>query len=534
MFSSTIENLTPEILLQICELLRDTHPASIRNLSETSHKVRNVAKTVVFQNVILPIRGHDSVKEDVQKLYDALEPVSVLGHIRTLRLCRAWKDPSKDQKSDRGTLYLAGGDGEPAEVVWTYDHAWQPIVKLLRRCSSLQDLLCELKHQLPPCVLDALHQFRPRCRLHMRTFSARSLMESEPDKHELALASSPCLYSIWFSHMESEEDEPYANRSRRVVQQVLARLAPNVEEVRFRRSALVRNGSLGWREIKLPMEKDSLYQPTRLRRLEITTQGFQFVLTRQESKSWHTHVDFSHLHALILKSPLDPDDLQCLIGCDFASLRILNFQLKSGTHLRSSQTILELARSFVTSMPPLSELTIGDRWSVHVLKAVYQRHGASLHTLRLPNPGRGGIDKAALILEMKDQCPRLTDLEVTIRRDQGSRAEMAIYKAFASFPSLRRLELGLRIRLYELERQQTDYDDFDRRTTQGSLYGEIRKTFMDQAVDENFAMTVFHLISPQRRSYGLEELELTSRNEAPYYGPQSPVGDVLNHICRSL
>ncbi|KAI4745273.1 hypothetical protein E4T50_04367 [Aureobasidium sp. EXF-12298] len=100
---------------------------------------------------------------------------------------------------------------------------------------------------------------------------------------------------------------------------------------------------------------------------------------------------------------------------------------------------------------------------------------------------------------------------------------MAIYKAFASFPSLRRLELGLRIRLYELERQQTDYDDFDRRTTQGSLYGEIRKTFMDQAVDENFAMTVFHLISPQRRSYGLEELELTSRNEAPYYGPQSPI-----------
>jgi predicted transcriptional regulator len=72
MSSSTIENLLPELLLQICELIRGTHPASIRNLSETSHKVRNLAKTVVFQRVILPIRGHDSVKEDVQKLYDAL------------------------------------------------------------------------------------------------------------------------------------------------------------------------------------------------------------------------------------------------------------------------------------------------------------------------------------------------------------------------------------------------------------------------------------------------------------------------------
>lgn len=282
------------------------------------------------------------------------------------------------------------------------------------------------------------------------------------------------------------------------------------------------------------MEKDSLNQPTRLRRLEINALGsLEFVLARQELKSWHTHVDFTHLHTLMLKSPLDSDALQWLVGCDFASLRVLNFQLKIRMHLRSSQTILELARSFVTSVPPLSELTMEDRWSAHILEAVYQRHSASLHTLRLPKSDRGAIDKAALILEMKDQCPQLTDLEITIRRDQGSRAEMAIYKAFASFPSLRRLKLGLRIRLYELERQQTHYDGFDRRAFQGSRYGEIRKTFIDQAVDENFAKTVFHLISPRRRSCGLEELELTSRNEGCFYGPQSPIADVLNHICRS-
>jgi hypothetical protein len=86
MSSSVIESLPSEILLQICELLRDTHTASIFSLSETSHKVRKIAAMVRFQNVILPIHNQDSVKEDVKKLSDTLGPLSALGHIRTLRL----------------------------------------------------------------------------------------------------------------------------------------------------------------------------------------------------------------------------------------------------------------------------------------------------------------------------------------------------------------------------------------------------------------------------------------------------------------
>jgi hypothetical protein len=272
-------------------------------------------------------------------------------------------------------------------------------VNLLQRCSALSDLLYELMYQLPPSVLDALHQYRPHCRLHMRSFRVQSLMGPEPDKHELALASSPCLHSIWFSYMGQDEDA-YAHRSQKVLQQVLAVLAPNVEEVRSWRTRATRNGVPGWQDAKLPIEKDGFNRSRRLRRLEVNAPGFTHVMSRQDLKSWHMHADFAHLHSLILETPLDAEALHWPSGCDIMSLKVLNFQMKTGIHLRSSQTILALVRSFVTSLPPLSELTVDDRWSIHILQAVYQTHGASLHTLRLSKSMQLlAADEAAFVLK---------------------------------------------------------------------------------------------------------------------------------------
>jgi hypothetical protein len=315
MFSSAIENLPPEIFLQICELLRDDHRASIHSFSGTSHRVRSLAKSIIFQRVKLPIRNHDSVEETVQRLSDALGPISALDHIRTLRLCV----PS--DCFDPMTLHYPSNwfrsDMAPAEVIWTHDHAWTPVVDLLQRCPALSDLIHELEHQLPPCVLNALHQYRPHCRLHMRTFCAQSLMGSEPDKHELALASSPCLHSIWFSYMEPEQDDPYASRSQRVIQQLLTRSAPNVREILFRRMAYHPPGSSGQQDIRLPQEKHSFNAPTHLRRLVIHSRTYPGSrLTMGELKSWHEHVNFSLLRTLVLGSPLDSDAHRWLMGCD--------------------------------------------------------------------------------------------------------------------------------------------------------------------------------------------------------------------------
>lgn len=153
MSSSVIECLPPEILLQICERLRNTHVASLYSFSGTSSRVRKIAITVIFQNVKLPIHNHDSVEKDVQGLIDTLKPIFAISHIRSLRLCHAWGDPGTDQKADSGDSRRLRSDKAPAHAVWTYDHAWKPMSHLLRRCPALSDLHWRLVCQIPPCVL---------------------------------------------------------------------------------------------------------------------------------------------------------------------------------------------------------------------------------------------------------------------------------------------------------------------------------------------------------------------------------------------
>ncbi|KEQ61483.1 uncharacterized protein M437DRAFT_67420 [Aureobasidium melanogenum CBS 110374] len=536
---SAVERLPPEICLQICELLRDTHTPSIYSFSQTSSTIRKTANMVIFQKVMLPIHNHDSVEKDVQSLLDTLGPITALDHIRKLRLCHAWNYPGADQKARRGSASWPRSDMAPAEVVWTYDHAWTSMSNMLRRCPALSDLLWEIRHQIPPCVLDTIHRYHPGSRLHMRAFCARSLLESEIDKHELAIVTSPCLHSIWFTYMEPDE-EAYASRSQRVVQQVLARLAPKVEEVRFRRTMMPHRGSLPHPETELPMERGAINPSTSLRRLEINAMAS---LDREELKSWHTHVDFSRLHTLVLNTLIGLDALVWLIDCDFASLKVLKLQWNDRNSHESSQK-KSTATLFIVDLLPLSELAIG--WRFRDMNPIYQRHGASLRTLRLPNrSARETRDAVFVLQDIRDQCPLLAELEFTFPRDQGSITEVAVYKTFATFPALQRLILGLRFKNYIMEDGRlAHYDEFDRRRfsqdmIHGPRYGDVRRALIDRAIDEHFARTVYRLAS--RANCFLSQLDLRIDSSIigyPYVfrnirTPESQLSVVFEYICRS-
>jgi hypothetical protein len=168
------------------------------------------------------------------------------------------------------------------------------------------------------------------------------------------------------------------------------------------------------------------------------------------------------------------------------------------------------------------------------MTAVYQRHGASLRRLRFSPAILPAIGKTALVLEeIRDQCPLLTHLAITVVRDQGSLAEMAIYKMFATFPVLKYLHVYLAARNYRLEREQgrmEPYDPFDRRRS--GRYGDMRRTFIDLAIDENFAKTVFLLVLPPHRTCGIKELKLIGLSYYPF-DTRSITHGVSSHICRS-
>jgi len=66
-------------------------------------------------------------------------------------------------------------------------------------------------NQVPTCVLAALHEHRSLARLHVRTFSIRSLYQEARelngiDPDELILITSPCLYGICVGYTGHENE----------------------------------------------------------------------------------------------------------------------------------------------------------------------------------------------------------------------------------------------------------------------------------------------------------------------------------------
>ncbi|EAQ84820.1 hypothetical protein CHGG_08834 [Chaetomium globosum CBS 148.51] len=136
----------------------------------------------------------------------------------------------------RSALVPTDLDMPPEEDTLT-DAAWQPLVRLVQILPGLGDVLYANRHRVPPCLLQALRQYRPRCRLHVFSFRLRSLRLPETDPDELALVTAPCLYSIWmwywgmdgFDHDDYSEPEPDYHAE--AVDSMVKGLAPNLKEV---------------------------------------------------------------------------------------------------------------------------------------------------------------------------------------------------------------------------------------------------------------------------------------------------------------
>ncbi|PGH08459.1 hypothetical protein AJ80_07858 [Polytolypa hystricis UAMH7299] len=89
----------------------------------------------------------------------------------------------------------------PSEEKQSQSTAWMPLAQFIERCSSLENFVHDCFDQVTTCILEALHQRHPNCRLHVYKFGLRSLYQwqdnpQDIDPDEYALATSPFLNSI--------------------------------------------------------------------------------------------------------------------------------------------------------------------------------------------------------------------------------------------------------------------------------------------------------------------------------------------------
>lgn len=112
------------------------------------------------------------------------------------------------------------------------DMAWMPVVYLVKTLPNLTRVIYDCRNQFPPSLLSVLHSHHSQYRLYHQTFRLRSLRLKYGylDPHKLALATSPCLYSITLRcSIQNEDGDPDQNPE--ALLELVAGLAPNLKEV---------------------------------------------------------------------------------------------------------------------------------------------------------------------------------------------------------------------------------------------------------------------------------------------------------------
>jgi hypothetical protein len=223
-----IDKLPFEMLQQIAGYLHDTHRPSLYTFGLASKSCHRATLRPVFREVHITVRGRKGLQCDVDALLKVLSGaksahyVCHLGIKGFLRLNIDESDePGKEARMSNADPYMVFfqksgirevlGDEEPyllghffpddaTEVSPEEDVAWAPVVHLVKTLLRLTKLVYDCPNQFPPSLLDALHKHHLQCKLYHLTFRLRSLRSVTLHPHEMALATSPCLYSVKASY----------------------------------------------------------------------------------------------------------------------------------------------------------------------------------------------------------------------------------------------------------------------------------------------------------------------------------------------
>lgn len=133
-------------------------------------------------------------------------------------------------------LYKRGDDIMSLQVVYDTNDSWEPLADFIRQISFLEGLFYDCLHQIPPCILECLHQNQPQCRLYINQFKLRSLDAHGTDNYEYSLASSPCLYGLTILRHGLRTSFPTRWYDDEALECIVGGLAPNLKRLHMMRT----------------------------------------------------------------------------------------------------------------------------------------------------------------------------------------------------------------------------------------------------------------------------------------------------------
>ncbi|KAF2664459.1 hypothetical protein BT63DRAFT_459947 [Microthyrium microscopicum] len=555
-------SLPYELLLSISKLVQEIHSPSLRSLALVNKQLNSIAGPLVYNTIKLTVKTPSRLVQDLATLSACVR----VENVRCLVIEGGMKlqededdkqDNKKSRLSDNLHAYAPHHTGfqysfSSAAALSRYhtkeasnarrnerseyseasdtkedDAAWLPLAIWIRSLSSLYDLIFACWTQLPPCILAAV-QIRSKCRLHINDLRFRTLHTCRPDPHEIAIASSPRLYSISVycdSHMHGHVEMDRRTRPStllRAVPRTVLRLAPNLQEV-FTQSATEydANGEQAirkpWKHCSRASCQNALCDPNHT----VSTVSLKTLVWGLDCKiltywsqdpDYRTQIDWNVLQTLELK-PLElstqritAETLTYLLSISsFPSLTTLSLTLDKldEDNVAPPDNNLDCVVDFLFAIPPIKALSINGELHPRIIESIYERHGSTLKSLALSQyePGENGVvfDRKA-VERLATACPSLIDLSLDFARSLGDANEVQLYRTLGSLHDL--LNLNLTIHALNIEIDWSDekdiepdrwinytYDICEPRTKYAMQY------LINRNLDESLARAIFAAIS---------------------------------------
>lgn len=607
MAQRNLADLPVEILQHIARLIRDTHKPSFYAFCVTNKRYRLTFVSLIFRELHVSVNDCRALRNDVNLLLKSLLSTvcggDVTQHVRHLCLKGSLSlmksdgsevaddfDGTTNHEDQLQRFQLEGlnelldenkplldtslGEEDPF-VTPEQNAAWMPVANLIKTLPNLTKLVYNCRNQFPPSLLNVLHSHRPQCRLYHHTFRLRSLRPKfdRLDPHEVAVATSPCLYSVKLRCSHSIEDgEPDQNPQ--AIWELVAGLAPNLKELSVLYLPITNShypsGDQHWQGLP----GFARGQTGSLTLLSVTGILPGPIWLPGSLQRWASHTDFSSLRQLSLGGAYDRTTRESRHGLTTAALEFLaracSFPQVESLHVllmrrhrvtenvdpHANAKYIDAATAFFDRFRPLRKLSVAGSILPEILDAILTRHGRTVVNLKLcPFEDQWArmtdyvpyvpmtITKAH-ILQINDHCPALESLSIYIKRTMSDASEVELYRSLARIRPLQSLFLTLDCSNWRV-RRETDlkdeawFDEDDKKKFDGPWRalkrGHVRQSFINCAVDETLARSIWDVIATHKDGRRLLSLKLHT-TEAMNFGMPGQVGrmvDIVHHLSRS-
>lgn len=579
----TLLSLPLELLQHIAVCLEAAHRPSLQAFSLTSTACHEASLAVIFRRICITIRDREGLRRQVDALREALSRTNSFCCIRQITIKGALRLRVKQIEGYNTRTPWSGTlgpenvlDEDPVNYTGMYavydesvikrsseeDVAWAPLVSLLEAEIPLEDLVFDCRSQFPPSLLRTLHERHPRCRLHHLTFKFRTLLWGAPNLYEMELATSPSLYAVKVAcaQRDSDGDDDF---NLEAMMELVTGLSPNLNEVVVQN--LFPAGSL--RSILPRGSWHSLRGFTRGKRgslKSLSLRGRTRLRTPKVLQDWARHIDFTCLQHLTLGGCLDlgmqgsglsGETMEWIVQTQsFPHVKSLCVQVTRDDLNVEKPHYREHAISFFRTFESLEQLSIDGPIDYQIMDSVLAHHGQTLRVLSL-HPFEEtpiGVNVRDLrdlpfhftkhcVLQLRAQCPVLEELTVLVKRNKSSASEADIYRCFGEMRNLRALSLILECSNWRVYRDPTyapDLGDDDRQPVEIERYpwlrrGDLKETFINCAVDEALACSIWKTIGQNRTGRPLERLALWPTG-AGEYGTGQRLPPTFSAIVQNL